>query len=185
MCMDIQNCNFDAKDYFTQYYGFIMPTYDGLYPSFVIETNNRIEQYRTFLRLKYLFQSDDERVQPLETSLEYDINLALNYFDLIWVFKLMAISDIQVELMHFSHEEIQPEDAYYRYVALIKQTGSDSLLPKESPLAHTIINEHILVQDNTGIMNISNIYYCGLIKELRTMIYQMLFEGKRFCLQSG
>ena len=55
MCLDIEKQNFDAEEYFSSYYDFITPTVDDLYPSYVVEYNNIIEQYQAFILLKYAF----------------------------------------------------------------------------------------------------------------------------------
>ncbi len=70
MCLDIEKQNFDAEEYFSSYYDFITPTVDDLYPSYVVEYNNIIEQYQAFILLKYAFDSDDQRVVELGNYLK-------------------------------------------------------------------------------------------------------------------
>lgn len=76
-CLELQNIEFNGQEFFSQYYTFVVPEEDGLYSSFVIEQNNQIEKYRTFLLLKYHFQSNNSKVQLLEKSLKQDVSTNL------------------------------------------------------------------------------------------------------------
>ena len=69
MCLDLQSQDFDGSKYFLEYYNFITPMVNNLYPSYVVEYDNWIEEYQTFLLLKYVFNSDDERLKKLENFL--------------------------------------------------------------------------------------------------------------------
>lgn len=68
-CLNIQNYKFKTKSYFEEYYRFVKPTVNGMYPSFTIETNNMIEEYRTFLLLKYFFNIDNSKTKMSENHL--------------------------------------------------------------------------------------------------------------------
>ena len=69
-CLDIEGIKFEANDFFSSYYNFVTPTVNNLYPSYVVEYNNQIEEYQAFILLKYIFDSNDQRVVELENYLK-------------------------------------------------------------------------------------------------------------------